>query len=358
MTLTLRTARPRASPAALLRVGALLLILLTSTSLSGPAHAATGEGPETGVGITPARSEVDLPQRSYSSELSIFNDSSEPKIISIDAVELGHELDGTPVLGDPLNSIELVGVDRNVTLAPGESIDVPFVASFPDQVSLYGAVVARVAPADGGEAIAVRTQVGALLLLRGPRPWDQSVEIRDLGIIETTGAQRLLFVDVENVGDAHVRPTGIFTVRADEETVAQVELPGENVLPGYARRLTAPLGATDPGTNELTVEIELDDGSSSVVDVDLSELPTGTAGSPSGDTPGTAVLEQPDGLENQAVDGQRRALLPLAAFLILLALGALWWMLMWKRRDEEEDDEDAEGASVEAVVGAGGDDPD
>lgn len=59
---------------------------------------------------------------------------------------------------------------------------------------------------------------------------------------------------------------------------------------------------------------------------------------------------------SERLRGQRRALLPLAALLILLALGALWLMLMWKRRQDEEDEEAQEAAKASARVSGGSDD--
>lgn len=56
---------------------------------------------------------------------------------------------------------------------------------------------------------------------------------------------------------------------------------------------------------------------------------------------------------SERLRGQRRALLPLAAILILFALGSLWLMLMWKRREDDEADRAQEVAK--APTGVSGD---
>lgn len=57
---------------------------------------------------------------------------------------------------------------------------------------------------------------------------------------------------------------------------------------------------------------------------------------------------------SERLRGQRRALLPLAAVMVLLALAALWLLLMWKRRDDEEEDDDELAATN--ATGAGDED--
>ena len=80
-----------------------------------------------------------------------------------------------------------------------------------------------------------------------------------------------------------------------------------------------------------------------------------------GEAPSTAT-ELTGGTDAEGNDiserlrGQRRALLPLAALLILLALGALWLMLLWKRRQDEEDEESQQAEKASARVSGGSDD--
>lgn len=344
--------RPRTLSAAALCI-AFLSLLMASASSNGAAHASTGDNVATGVGITPARSEVDLGSREYDLTLDVFNDSDRSRAVTIDVVGLGHELDGTPLLGDALSQVRLVDGEQEFTLGAGESVELSFRAAFPGQVSLYGAVVARIAPDDAGDAIAVRTQVASLLLLRGPRPWDQSLEARGVGLLETGEGQRVLYVDLANVGNAHVRPKGVFRVRRGAEVIAEVPLAGENILPGFARRLTAPWTSDDAGGGDVEIEIDIDDGPSLSTPVDLGEMPAASDGTGEGGEPGSVVLEQPTDPGQTSVDGDRRVLLPIAGLLILLAIGALYLMLLWKRR-EEEDDED-EPVVATAAPASGGD---
>lgn len=341
-------------PGALLPVGVLLVgLLLTGTA---PAHAdtASDEDPSTGVGITPARVEVDLGGRVFDFDITVFNDTARPRDINMALLELGHDLDGTPVLGEVLSELAIVDGGSSFTLAPGESNDLALRAEFPESVALYGAVVAQVEPDTEDRAVGIRTQVASIVLLRGPRPWDQTLQQRDIGILEGGEGGSIVFADIANIGNAHVRSSTMVRVRKGGEIVAEVELPAEAILPGYARRLTAPLGVDDLD-GSVEIELDLGDGFGPSTTVDLDDLPSsaGTTDPRNGGS-GGATLEQPSE-PGTSVDNQRRMLLPLAAILILLAIAALYLMLLWKREEDEEDEEEDEPIAARAASAAGED---
>ena len=324
-----------------------MLTLLSAT----PALAITGDldvpdlGDDSyaGVGLTPARVEVDLDERTTALEVIVFNDTPDEQSLSVSVTGLGHTLEGVPTFEAPLGGeVDITG-GGELHLAPGGSATVQLDIGFPDQVAQYAAVVASIDPVDPSRTVSVRTRVASLILLRGPRPWDQTVEAGEVGLEYKEGAtEASLYVDVDNVGNAHVRPTGRFIVRQQGEQLAVVELPGENIIPGFARRLRAPWVPDPDASGPVEIELELDNGPSSSGSADLDDIP------------GRVAEERRDqGLPASgatlSVDNTIPAPLSVAAVLVLIATLAMLLFVWRRQRDEDEAGETA------ASVSGGGD---
>lgn len=343
-----------------MRSPAVAVIALLLALLTGPTPASAQQ--DTGVGVTPARFEVDLNFRAHDFAVSVFNDTSSAEQIQLDVVDLGHGLDGNPIFGEPLAGlVEIVG-ERRFVLAPGESRSVRLQADFPDLVALYGALVVGRAPDDPSAAIAVRTQVASIFLLRGPQPWDQALEIRDVGIDDQeVGTEARLWVDLENVGDAHVRPSGTLVVRQDGQQVAEVDIVRENILPGWARRLIAPWVPDRDLSGVVEVTVQLDDGTRHTTTVDLADVPERVAqqreaqGESTQD--GGAVFD--GGAAERGDDASVDPGPAQVVAALLLAITALLTLLAWRRRrTEEEDEAEASAGSLRDPIDGPGTAPD
>lgn len=303
----------------------------------------------TGVGITPARVDADLDARAAQLDIVVFNDTEASRTITVEVTELGHNLDGRPQFGGLLGDTATVGGAGTFTLESGQSRTIDLVLDFPNDVAEYVAVVATVEPIDENQTVTTRTQVASLLLLRGPRPWDQTLEVAEVGLEYEDGAtEAALYADVENVGNAHVRPSGRFIVRQEGEELATVELPGENILPGFARRLRAAWVPDPDASGPIDIELELDDGPSATGQADL------------GDIPGRLAEERRDqGLPatgaTLSVDNDVPALLSIGALILLITALALLLIVWRRRKDEEEEDEEDEPVPAGAGSAAGED---
>lgn len=300
----------------------------------------------TGVGITPARIEADLTAREADLEVVVFNDAGAERTVTIEVAELGHTLDGSPQYGAAPSTISATGTGTFV-MQPGDVRDVALGIAFPDEVAEYVAVTATVAPLDEGQTVTTRTQVAALFLLRGPRPWDQSLGVGEIGLdYADGGVEASLYADVTNVGNAHVRPSGRFVVTQDGEQMAVVALPGENILPGFARRLRSAWVPSSDASGPIEIELQLEDGPGGAGSADLADIPGRIAEerSDQGMPPVGATLE--------VVDAAPPAELTVAALILLITAMLLLLIAWWKRRDEEEDDEHE---AEEATAGVGDD---
>lgn len=320
-----------------LAVTSLALAMLPTAVWSGnSAWSQTAGG--SGVGITPARFEVDLAQRSGRFEVVVFNDTPRRRTIFVELVALGHDLQGSPLFGDPLEAQGSIAGEPTFMLDPGASRTLEIAVEFPDDVALYGAVLARVEPDEPDRSIAIRTQVASLLLLRGPKPWDQSLEVRDMGIEHREGEEdAAIWVDVANIGDAHVKPTGSLKVSQQGEPIAEVPLPGENIIPGYARRLRAAWVPPSGLAGQVDVDLVLDNGPPFSSSLDVGDIPARVAEERGDDeSPGAAGVPFAGG------ENARPVLLPIVA-LGLLLLAILLLILVWRDRDDEKPEEPDDG---------------
>ncbi len=193
---------------------------------------------ETGVAVTPARVEEDLTARTALQRLSYTNGDSVPREVTLEVAPLGHDVLGTPDFDSGPRGAFAIQGPTEFLLAPGESRDVMVDIDFNGSVATYGAVLATIDGAAGLSGdVGLVNRVAALFLLRGPGPWDQTLELADVGIATSEdGTEAVLLIDVKNVGDAHVRAVGNVVVSHEGQPIALLDLVGENVIPGYARR--------------------------------------------------------------------------------------------------------------------------
>lgn len=309
-----------------------LVLALTSAVSSARADVLDEDLPvDGGVSIMPAMGQFDLEGRTHTVDLRVRNGSDKVRDIEVEAVELGHSLDGTPTYGGAVTTVTLVDGEPSFTLAPGESRQVTYEVDFSGQVAEYFALIARPTSPDSNGGVSVRTQVASLWFLRGPRPWQQEIEQQAVGVERVDGDQFSVWVDAANVGNAHVAPTGTITATKDGTELTVVELTDETILPGFARRLSGMWTPSDGPTGEVELTVELEGEPSTITTVNLDDLPVDRPDGEVGGVPGAAILDRPAQVQD---DGMRRVLLPLAALLVLVAMVALW-LLHQARRDDE-----------------------
>ena len=122
---------------------------------------------------------------------------------------------------------------------------------------LYAAVIAEFEPLDVGEGtLRAKSRVASLFLLRAPKPWKQRAEVVDVGLLpgEEEKGPFPVFAAVENTGNVHIKPAGTVTARFEGKKLATIDVTGENIIPGFARRM---LGTWDP-PNDLTGIVQLE----------------------------------------------------------------------------------------------------
>lgn len=198
-----------------------------------------------GLEITPSRVEQDLAGREFSIPILIVNHEEEPQRVTLSVSGLGHDLDGNPQFLEPAIATEVIDLSLSeVVLAPEERADFTAEGAIPESArSLYATVVAQFesvdAPADAG-LIESRTRVASLLLFRGPQPWRQTAEVVDVSLVpgERKRDPMTVFAAVEDTGNVHIRPTGRIRIVQGRRVLDVVQLTGQTILPGFARRLT------------------------------------------------------------------------------------------------------------------------
>lgn len=241
------------------RAASVLAAIVAGVAVGAPAAAAPAApspvvGVESGLAITPARVEQDLPGRSAVTTLTLANRDVVDRQVALDVRGLTHDLDGAPVFtSEPTG---MVVEPRSVVVPAGESRNVVVTTAIPSgRPATYGAVLASFAVGDG-----VRAQVASLFLLRGPRPWTETVAIEDVELHPLGGRRYRVAAVLRDTGDVHVKPTGHIELRVGDDAVASLPLAAQTILPGAARRLTADWTAP-PGVpvEEITATVTVDD---------------------------------------------------------------------------------------------------
>lgn len=212
-----------------------------------------------GVGISPGRVEIDLEGRRFNLSITVTNFEDDARRIYMSSSALGHDLDGFPQFIRPAPEVKALKISEDTfDLGPGKSKTFRVDGVVPEgKRGLYAAVIAEFEPLDVEEGgVRSRSRVASLFLLRAPKPWKQTAEVIDVGLLpgEKEKGPFPVFAAVENSGNVHFEPTGEVTAMFEGKELATIELSGENIIPGFARRM---VGEWDP-PNDLTGIVRLE----------------------------------------------------------------------------------------------------
>jgi hypothetical protein len=253
---------PRRARSAARRVVVLGLALVISL-IANLAIAQTPTPPIIGLEITPSRLEVDLQQQRFSVKILLVNHETAPRRIFMSVAGLGHTLEGAPTFHpeDAVADHLTVSADEFV-LQVGQRKEMTVNGEVPPGAhGVYAAIVARFEPLEEQTGtIDVETRVASLFLLRGPRPWRQTVEVVDVGVTPgADGKPLLVYAAAKDTGNVHIKPRGKIDIFKDGELIDTVQLEGQTILPGFARRIA---GEWDPNgklTGRYTLRAQLTD---------------------------------------------------------------------------------------------------
>lgn len=250
-----------------MRRQATVLLLGAALTIVGAAPLHAQEASDLrGVQVSPARTEVDRTDRTVDQLVILANEEDRPQQVEVSLTGLGQRLDGTAVfVDDPATTgaLRAEGLGT-VELPPGARHEVRVTGTFPEgQPATYFAVVATFSPqgGDAGSTVRARVELGSVFLLRGPRPWVETVAVRDAGFLSRSeDGSFTVYADVEDTGNVHVRPSGTVTITAEDGAVLDtVELERQLVLPGYVRRLTGRWTPPDGFAGPVGMTVELRD---------------------------------------------------------------------------------------------------
>jgi len=169
--------------------------------------------------------------------------------ITLSLAALGHDLDGAPqyiASSVVTNAFKLNA--SSFSLSQNQRRAVTVSGAIPaSQRSIYFGVLAAYERAGQtqGSSVETHSRIASEFLLRGPKPWNERVQIADVGALPGPGKNVTVYAVVKNTGNVHVRPTGTFTVSEGTSRLVTLSFalnaahkPGA-VIPGYARRYTA-----------------------------------------------------------------------------------------------------------------------
>ena len=233
--------------------GFLALALIFAAARPAPAQAPPAQG---GVGITPAKIQKDLPGRTISEHVLVFNNGADPQRINVSITGLGHDLDGAPEFFGQSAS-PLSADATQFVLGPNERKDVTVTGNIPQsERSLYAAVVAEFAPlAQPPGQIETHSRVASLLLFRGPKPWSERVQIIDVQVLPGRGGPARVTAAVKNTGDVHVKPHGTAQIVKDGTVLTTVRLGEQLIIPGFARRIEGKWTPSKALTGAITIHV-------------------------------------------------------------------------------------------------------
>ncbi len=226
-----------------------IIVLCTALLLAGPGVVRAQVPNPIGLEITPAQTELDLAGRSYSKAVTLINHDPVTYNITLSLAALGHDLDGAPqyiASSVVTNAFKLSATSFSLSKDQRKSITVS--GAIPaSQPSIYFGVLAAYERAGQtqGSSVETHSRLASEFLLRGPKPWNERLQIADVGALPGPGKNVTVYAVVKNIGNVHVRPTGTFTVSTGNSKLVTLAFalnaahkPGA-VIPGYARRYTA-----------------------------------------------------------------------------------------------------------------------
>ena len=298
--------------------------LFIALAVGGAPLALAQEPPAPRVEITPAKLEQDQVSRAVQADYTLFNHDVTPQTLVLTVTGLSHDLEGGPAFeGAPPPEARMRLSHARITLPAGGRQTIRMSARIPDGVGgLYAGVVATLETPPGSGEVVVRRRVAGSVLVRGPRPWNESCVVESINLEGPASAPRLVAA-VRNTGDVHQRPSADVRVFRNNKQIASEKLTAEVVLPGSARNLRA---RWDPPAGPLA-------GLSYESDL---------CGATKRFSPPTPVIpgrsDQVDGgLDNGVVFAVGLLLLLVVLFLLFLA---------WRRRKRKDDEEPASTLDV------------
>lgn len=315
----------------------------TAAPEAAPAAApASGGHADVGLGLTPATVEQDLKQRNFEMTYTVFNQQPTQQTVDLSVTTLAHDLDGTPSYGGPAPAPAGLRLsESHIVLAPGERHPFRLGGSIPAGVGGLdvGVVATLVQPTASSASVEVHSRVGALLLLRGPKPWKESLATGAIDVAPARpGAKPELLAYVRNTGDVHQRPTGTIRVIRDGRPIGTATLEPQLIIPGSGRRLHAVWNGAASDLDGATFDVTITNA-------------TQLAGAPTAATPGSAAAP---GTKRGPLAGvskfARRVPWLLALLLLLVAVG-LWLFVAWRRR-RRDNKEAADAAPAMAPAAA------
>lgn len=215
------------------------LLVTLAVSVLFTVAAAAQTPPPIGVELTPARVERDLDSRQTSLSFTVINHTDTAQTIRMSASGLGHDLDGRPLFIEPAQEASALNLSaQEFSLQTEGRRQVEARASIPEgSPALYAALITQFSEEQPPEGqIRAVGRVASLLLIRGPRPWVETAEVVDVGILP--GDPPLtVYATVRDTGNVHIRPEGEVRITQEGTLIDVVPLKGEVILPSYARRL-------------------------------------------------------------------------------------------------------------------------
>lgn len=298
-------------------------VLFVALALGG-APAVVAQTPAPRVEITPAKLEQDQASRAVQADYTLFNHATTPQTLALTVTGLAHDLEGAPAFeGTPPPAARMRLSESRLVIEPGGRRTIRMTARIPDGAGgLYAGVVATLEAPPGSGEVAVRRRVAGSIIVRGPRPWNESCVVEGITLEGPAKAPRLVAV-VRNSGDVHQRPSADVRVFRDNERIASEKLVAELVLPGSARKLRA---RWDPPAGPLT-------GLSYETDL---------CGPAKRFSPPTPVIP---GRSDKVGGGLDNGII-LALGLLLLLIVLFLLFLAWRRRKRKDDEERASTLDV------------
>lgn len=341
-----------------LLVASLLALLLYPVPAAALA-AGTGAAGPSGVTMSPDRVERDLAGRDIAETIRVQNDEKRPLRVTFSITGLAHDLEGTPQFpaGGPTG---LRVQPTEALMLPGQIVSLNVTGRIPDGQPAVYAGVAITLPASGTGQVAVVNRVAAALLLRGPKPWVERLEVGEITLRPAgDGNGAVVQAVVRNTGNVHVKPAGRVTVtRPDGSLLGTYDLPGQNILPGLARTLGAPVqlpaGTSGPIGLEVRLAAPPATGRTEIVYDPAGPEAVGPGtpgegglgGSEAATATSTPLLGAPSAPER---NDRRERGFPWW-LLVLLLLLALWATRRYFRRNRSDGNADSPISEVEPVV--------
>ncbi|MCA1830918.1 MAG: hypothetical protein LC663_05335 [Actinobacteria bacterium] len=199
-------------------------IVLIASLLALLPYGARAQTSGSGVAVSPSRIEPSEPlfDRKFAADVTFTNKKSSPVHLEISLKEIWQALDGAAVFKESsIISGAFTASVSSLDLAPGEARAVHVSGTIPSsrQAAYVGVIGEEVS--QPGSTVEVHTDHASLLLLRGPKPWDERISITDIGF---TNGGKTVYATVKNIGGVHLAPAGTVTIKKGNVVVGTVHV--------------------------------------------------------------------------------------------------------------------------------------